>query len=129
MSFHNRWYPLAIETAQPLNLGPDLTIRLIAAPAFIATKIEAFKGRGNNDFLQSHDLEDIITLIDGREALLTEIQSAPEPLRDYLRAEFATLIAQPDFINALAGHLPGDRQSQQRLPRLIERLRGLAQQA
>lgn len=60
LSFHNRWYPLAIESAQTTVLEEPLTIRLITAPLFVATKLEAFKGRGNGDFLLSHDLEDII---------------------------------------------------------------------
>jgi hypothetical protein len=32
-----------------------------------------------------------------------------------------------DFLDALAGHLPGDAASQARLPELIRRLRALAQ--
>jgi hypothetical protein len=37
---------------------------------FVATKFEAFHGRGNNDHLASHDLEDIITVVDGRPELM-----------------------------------------------------------
>ncbi len=33
-------------------------IRLISAPAFIATKLEAFYDRGKGDVYISHDLED-----------------------------------------------------------------------
>ncbi|MCK4690308.1 MAG: hypothetical protein KAT20_00755 [Desulfuromonadales bacterium] len=33
---------------------------------FIATKLEAFFGRGNGNYWGSHDLEDIMTVIDGR---------------------------------------------------------------
>ena len=39
---------------------------MVTAPYFMATKIEAFYGRGGDDFLGSHDMEDIITVIDGR---------------------------------------------------------------
>jgi hypothetical protein len=31
--------------------------------------LEAFKGRGNGDFLVSHDLEDVVTIVYGRPAL------------------------------------------------------------
>lgn len=66
LSFHNRWYPLAVTTAQTVRLPSGREIKLIDAPTFIATKLEAFKGRGMGDFLVSHDIEDIITVVDGR---------------------------------------------------------------
>lgn len=104
-----------------------MTIRLVVAPVFIGTKLEAFKGRGNNDFLLSHDLEDIITVVDGRRELVEEMQNAPAELPQYMAAEFGALLNSPDFREALAGHLPGDAVSRQRLPSLIERLRQIAQ--
>ena len=66
LSFHNRWYPLVVDTALSVQLPSGRAISLIAAPAFIATKLEAFRDRGGGDFLMSHDLEDIVTVVDGR---------------------------------------------------------------
>jgi len=126
LGFNNRWYVLAVETAQSLVLPNGLTINLITAPAFIATKLEAFKGRGNNDYLASHDMEDIVTVIDGRATLLDEVKRSDPALREYLVAEFSALLENPKFVEALGGHLPGDSGSQQRLPRLRARLRALA---
>jgi hypothetical protein len=40
----------------------------------LATKIEAFNGRGHEDFLGSRDFGDMISLIDGREELVAEVQ-------------------------------------------------------
>jgi len=57
LGFHNRWYPLAVETAREIELPSGQSIRLIHAPLFIATKLEAFKDRGNADYLMSHDLK------------------------------------------------------------------------
>ncbi len=129
LGFNNRWYPLAVETAQTLTLSNDTTIKLITAPAFIATKLEAFKGRGNGDFLTSHDMEDIVTIVDGRATLVDEIAASTSELRDYLAAQFAALLVNPAFMESLSGHLPGDPGSQGRLPRLRARLRTLAAQA
>jgi predicted nucleotidyltransferase len=128
LSFHNRWYPLAVETAQSVQLPSGRTISLIAAPVFIATKLEAFHDRGGGDFLVSHDLEDIVTVVDGRPALPDEVSVAPIDLRTYLREQFRQLTTSEDFLDALAGHLPGDAASQARLPGLIRRIRELAQQ-
>ncbi len=77
LGFHNRWYPLAVTSANPVQLSGGATIKLISAPVFLGTKLEAFKGRGNNDFMASHDLEDVITIIDGRQPLLDEEGKLP----------------------------------------------------
>jgi len=124
LGFHNRWYPLAIETAAQIKLN-GMDIRLITAPVFVATKFEAFHGRGNNDYLGSHDLEDIITVVDGRPELQQEIDQADGELRRYIVAEFNALLEDRDFLMALAGHLPGDAASQARLPELISRMRAI----
>jgi hypothetical protein len=47
LSFHNRWYPLAITTAAAYQLPAGTSIQLVTAPLFIATKLEAFRDRGN----------------------------------------------------------------------------------
>ena len=129
LGFANRWYPLAIATAQPVQLAPGLRIKLIAAPVFIATKLEAFKSRGKDaagqpDFLGSHDMEDIITVSDRRPELLAECRLMPVDLRAYLVEEFSALFASADFESTLAGHLPGDAASQKRLDQLKTTLRG-----
>lgn len=126
LGFHNRWYPLAVSSARPIRLPSGNSIALIAAPVFLATKLEAFQGRGKGDFLASHDLEDIVTVIDGRPSLLDEVAGSPADLRAYLAQQFRQLTGSAEFLDALAGHLPGDRASQARLPELIRRLRELA---
>jgi predicted nucleotidyltransferase len=126
LGFHNRWYPLALETAVRVQLPGSPRIRLISPPVFVATKLEAFRGRGRDDYLASHDLEDVLTLVDGRAELVDEAARAGAPLRKYLAAQFADLLASNDFLNALPGHLAGDAASQQRVPEVLRRIRGLA---
>jgi len=88
--------------------------------------MEAFLDRGQGDFLASHDLEDIITVVDGRPELTDELAAASPEIREYLRSRFADLIRQDAFITALPGHLPGDVASQARLPSLLATIRRLA---
>jgi hypothetical protein len=102
LGFSNRWYPEAIQTANRFELAADLTIRLISAPCFVATKLEAFISRGKRD-LSSHDLEDILVVIDGRPELINEIEDAPSELRRFVKEEVAALLARPDFSNTLPG--------------------------
>jgi predicted nucleotidyltransferase len=131
LGFANRWYPLAIETAQTVVLPSGLQIRLICAPVFIATKLEAFKDRGTSasgqpDYLGSHDLEDIMTVLDRRPELLAECANMPGELKNYLGTEFARLLNDLDFSTTLAGHLPGDAASQARLSQLRETIKVMA---
>ena len=123
---HNIWYPLTVETALTVLLPNKMHIRLIAAPVFLATKLEAFYGRGNNDFMASHDLEDLTIVIDGRESILDEISASPIALRSYLSAQFSKLLQTRDFVDALPGQLPADRGSQARLPGLKNKLKTIA---
>lgn len=128
LGFANRWYPLAIATAQPVTLPSGQSIKLISAPVFIATKLEAFKDRGKDasgqpDFLGSHDMEDIITVTDRRPELTDECRAMPAELRDYLAQEFSALFTNADFETTIAGHLPGDAASQTRLGKLKTTLR------
>lgn len=103
LGFSNRWYPLAVRTAQPHDLGAGLHIRLISAPLFVATKLEAFVTRGHGDVLASHDLEDILNVVEGRPGLDEELRAADPELLATVRTHFRALLAQADFTGNLAG--------------------------
>ena len=125
LGFSNRWYAPAIRTARHAIVGPH-TIRAITAPYFLATKLEAFHGRGGGDHRASHDLEDIITVVDGRPELGDEIRAADAEIRGYLAAQAKALLATRAFLDALPGHLPPDAASQDRLPLLLRRVGAIA---
>lgn len=134
LGFANRWYPLALQTAEIVVLPSGTSIRLITAPVFIGTKLEAFKDRGTfadgrPDYLGSHDLEDIVTVVDRRPELLEECRATSPDLRAYLAAEFSRLLKDKEFEPSLAGHLPGDMFSQERLKPLLRTIAHLAQLA
>ena len=122
LGFANRWYPLAIETADIFTLPSGIFIRLIKAPVFMATKLEAFADRGKGDFLFSHDLGDLIALIDGRDSLVDECRQQTNELKAYLQLKFTVLMDNQAFRQALSGHLSSDAASQSRLPLLEQKL-------
>lgn len=99
---------------------------MITAPFFLGTKMEAFYGRGENDYYMSHDLEDFIAVIEGREQLLEELAEAPIDLRDYLAEVTASLLGNARFLEALPGYVPGDPISQRRVSIILERLNNMA---
>jgi hypothetical protein len=126
LGFSNRWYRPAMDGAIPHRLRRDLEIRVVTAPYFLATKLEAFRGRGKGDFFASHDLEDVIFVIDGRSSIVEEVRAEKPPLREYFRREIGGLLASPGFIDAVPGYLLPDAASQARMGIVMERLSHLA---
>jgi predicted nucleotidyltransferase len=111
LGFTNRWYHRALASAQPYVLTDGITINLLAPAYFIATKLEAYHGRGDDDPLSSHDLEDIINLVDGRIELVEEVAGAEKDVRHYIAKQFNSLLDHPDFDYAAQGNLQDSRRS------------------
>jgi hypothetical protein len=114
-------------SSQEIDLDPGLRIRTVTAPYFIATKLEAFRGRGHGDFAASHDLEDILTVIDGREEIAKEISAAKE-VQPYIADELSRFLKTPAFLDSLPGHLLPDATSQARASLLLNRIKQIANQ-
>lgn len=126
LGFANRWYPEAVSTARSVTLPSGRRINLISAPAFLATKFEAFHSRGNNDMVTSHDLEDIVNILGGRLAVVEEVTSTDTALRTYLAMRFAQLRQHPDFDNTLPGLVAYDELFQSRIEALRWRISEIA---
>lgn len=103
LGFTNPWYEPAMRDARPFELAPGVAIRLVTAPHFIATKLVAFQDRGRGDYLESHDLEDVLSVVDGRPELVDEFARADPDLRAYVSGIFQGLLANDGFLNALPG--------------------------
>jgi hypothetical protein len=103
LGFTNIWYESALLHASTVTLPRGQVIRVITAPCFLATKMEAFRGRGRMDFQASHDLEDFVAVIEGRDTLLQEIAASPEALRNYLAEAAKTLLTESRFLDVLPG--------------------------
>jgi len=126
LGFSNRWYKSAMDTAVVRELEPGLHVRVVTAVFFCATKLEAFAGRGKNDYMSSHDLEDLIAVVDGRAELVKEIHAGPEDVRTCIAAEIKKLLGTSSFVDALPGFLLPDAVSQARISTVLERLTQIA---
>ena len=122
LGFGNRWYSPAFTASIWINLPSGSKIRILPAPYFLATKFEAFDGRGEGDFLLSRDMEDIISVLDGRPEIIEEVKSAESTLNQYIKDRLAGLLRNQNFIEALSGHLPSDSASQARVDLIILRM-------
>ncbi len=122
LGFSNRWYLLGMRKNRIHLLPSGTEIRILAPELFVASKIEAFLGRGKGDFLLSHDIEDIITLIDGRVELVPEIKASENNVQEFIRHYFNEFLQKNEFQTALMGYLPFDRIGQSRFDILVSRI-------
>ena len=107
LGFTNRWYAKGIETAVQHQLSDNLSILVLTPPLFLATKLEAFCGRGHDDLLTSRDAEDILLFVDGRESLLDEVLAAETGVRQFIATQFRALLEHGDFDDFLDGNIRG----------------------
>lgn len=105
LGFSNRWYEAAMNTSVNVDLTADVSIRLVAPPYFLATKLEAFLSRGKADYLESHDLEDVLSVIDGRPEIIAEVACAAIELQKFVAEVFDPLLADDSFVDRLPGLL------------------------
>ncbi|HVD87152.1 MAG TPA: hypothetical protein VNB59_07060 [Solirubrobacterales bacterium] len=119
LGFENHWLGESFAHAIKVKLPDGQTIRAIPPPFLLATKLEAFAGRGKMDFYGSRDFEDIVRLIDGREELAGEIAEAPEELRHYIAQQLKRLARHRAFDNGLEGALPAGPQVRERVDLVI----------
>jgi len=97
LGFSNRWYRDAMKTARDYTITEQLTIKLVEPVFFVATKLEAYLGRGHGDVLVSHDIEDLINIFNGREEIVEEIQAANGELRQFISHELKKLLDDSNF--------------------------------
>jgi hypothetical protein len=107
LGFSNRWYAQGIETAVQEQLEKGLEIRCLTPQLFVATKLEAYRGRGEGDLIGSRDAEDILLLVDGRKEIVEEIAAGKPEIRDYITEQIAALLDDPNFDHFLEGNIRG----------------------
>lgn len=101
LGFSNTWFVGGLENAVDYALPNGTSIKVFAAPWFLAAKLQAYQGRGHGYVLMSNDIEDIIALLDGREELIDEVKRAPFELRRFVSDQFIALLKLSEFQNVI----------------------------
>lgn len=125
LGFSNRWYKDLQDNSHVREIAPGRSIRLVSAPYLLATKLEAFLNRGGKDLWMSHDITDIISLVDGRPELLDELAQAPVSARLFVKKTLKGLLAA-GLGDSIEAHLPADPFSEARAAIVVERIIQLA---
>lgn len=105
LGFANKWYPAGFESAIEKKVEEGLTIKIFKPEYFIATKLEAFRDRGEGDGRFSPDFEDIVFVLNYRNQIWEELNQADIKLKEYLQAEFNELLEQKYIYEWISAHL------------------------
>lgn len=99
----NKWYQWGFDNLQKVNANEE-EIFILPAPCFLATKFAAFNDRGT-DLRTSHDIEDIIYVLDNRINIVQEIKETHSEIRKFLQSELQKIIALDLLDDVLSAHI------------------------
>jgi len=66
LGFTNKWYRPGFQYRVETRIEEELVIKILPPLYYIATKIEAIRGRGGEDLRFSHDFEDLVYVLNNR---------------------------------------------------------------
>ena len=75
IGFNSRWYPEGFRNAIDYTIDDQCTVKILSAPYFIATKLDAHNDRGKEDGRTSQDFEDIVYVFENRKSIWEEMNN------------------------------------------------------
>jgi hypothetical protein len=120
-----RWYREAFENSETFSLPNGDNVRIAKPIYFAACKIEAIHGRAKNDYLASHDLEDLCTVLSALPLLTEQIKAGSTGVAQHVQRELQTFAEKPGFLDAIVAHFYPDEISQDKAARLVRWIEAL----
>jgi len=105
IGFNTKWYPEGFQQAIDYAIDADNTVKILTAPYFIATKLEAFNDRGQGDGRTSHDFEDVVFVLENRSSIWEEMKNLEGEIKEYLLAEFTKLLDNTHIFEWIDSHV------------------------
>lgn len=99
----NRWYKIGFENLWTKTVK-NQEIRLLSPACYLASKFEAFNNRGT-DIRTSHDMEDIIYVLDNRTNIVEEIKKDDNRISSFIKEQLQKIIGQGLLEEALVAHI------------------------
>ena len=126
LGFSNRWYPYVL--ASPVACDVDgVEIQIASLSAFLATKMEAFSGRGGDDYVTSSDFEDIVRICDGCLTFEVDCLDAASEVLEFIGLTAREWLDKGDeFRQAVSAHI--EQGDSVRTQEVLARLQLLASQ-
>lgn len=102
--FTNKWYEDGFEKRISAKVN-NTEIKIFPVEYFVASKFEAYKGRGMGSVINSHDIEDIIYVFDGRDSIADDIKISDDNVKEFIKTEIKNIIENPSVKEIISGHL------------------------
>jgi len=99
----NRWYKIGFENLWTAK-AKEQEIYILSAPCYLATKFEAFNDRGT-DYRSSHDIEDIINILDNRINIVEEITKDDTRIEYFIKEQLQNIINNGLMQEVLMAHI------------------------
>ncbi|MCA4781804.1 nucleotidyl transferase AbiEii/AbiGii toxin family protein [Empedobacter stercoris] len=99
----NKWYKKGFNDLWKVDVK-EQTVNILSSPYYLASKFEAFNDRGK-DFRTSHDLEDIIYILDNRTTMVDEIINAEDEVKSFIVSQFMNFKKKGILEEALIAHI------------------------
>lgn len=117
----NPWYKIGYEDLWRVK-AKDQEIQILSAPCYLATKFEAFNNRGK-DYRTSHDIEDIIYILDNRTSIVDEVLQSDARIRRFITEQLEQ-ISQLGVEEVLMAHVH-PLMLEERMPMVMEKINAL----
>jgi len=115
----NRWYKIGFTDLWKVKVKTE-EINILKAPYYLATKFEAFNNRGT-DYRTSHDMEDVIYILDNRIDIVDEINKSPLVVKSFIQYEIQRMIDDNILEEVLEAHIH-PLVIEQRYPLIIDKI-------
>jgi len=115
----NKWYKIGFKDLWRVKIK-DQEISILKAPCYLATKFEAFNNRGK-DYRTSHDMEDIIYILDNRIDIVVEVENSPKEIKVFIQSELNKIVTQSLINEVLEAHIH-PLVIEQRLPIIMRKI-------
>ncbi len=99
----NRWYKIGFEILWSAK-AKEQEVKILSAPCYLATKFEAFNNRGK-DYRTSHDIEDIVHILDNRIRIVEEIANDEILVTTFIKEQLEKLIQKGLLQEVLTAHI------------------------
>ena len=99
----NHWYKIGFENLWTAK-AKEQDIKILSAPCYLATKFEAFNNRGS-DYRTSHDIEDIIYVLDNRMNIVNEIANDDLRIANFIKNQLQNISNKDMMQEVLMAHI------------------------
>ncbi len=107
LGFTNQWYRPGFQHRIVYELPDGFAVHILPLLYYLATKIEAIRGRGGDDLRLSHDFEDLIYVLNNRQDIISLFDSEDNKiLVEYISSWASEMLNRQNYREEIECMLP-----------------------